>query len=347
MKAFVTGSTGLLGSNLVRLLLAQRHQVKALARSQEKAERVLGDTTAEIVVGDMQDVAAFAPEMAGCDILFHGAAYFREYYSAGDHWSILQQINVDAVVEILTAAEQQGVKKAIHVSSSGIIGMQGDLPGNESTPPSDIAYENLYFKSKILAEEAVQKFLQTHDLPVVLILPGWMMGPSDAAPTQSGQMILDLLHGEMPGLIEGGNTIADARDVAQAMINAVEYGQSGERYIVGGMFHTLAELGETITAVTHIPVTKRRIPYPVALAVAWFSETAARLRNTDTLMTVSGVRTLANPMKLNSSKAQSDLGITFRPLAETIADEVRWFAENGYVNSEVSLAETAVSATMP
>ena len=105
MKAFVTGSTGLLGNNLVRALLAQKHQVKALARSQRKAEQLLGDTAAEIVVGDMDDVAAFADELAGCDVLFHGAAFFREYFQPGDHWATLKRINVDTVIESFEAAE--------------------------------------------------------------------------------------------------------------------------------------------------------------------------------------------------------------------------------------------------
>lgn len=42
MKAFVTGSTGLLGTNLVRELVARGWEVKALARSAEKAEAELG-----------------------------------------------------------------------------------------------------------------------------------------------------------------------------------------------------------------------------------------------------------------------------------------------------------------
>ena len=49
MKTFVTGSTGLLGGNLVRELIATGHEVKALARSLEKADRMLGDTGATIV----------------------------------------------------------------------------------------------------------------------------------------------------------------------------------------------------------------------------------------------------------------------------------------------------------
>ena len=46
MKAFVTGSTGLLGNNLVRALLAEGHEVVGLTRSAEKFARMLGDTAA-------------------------------------------------------------------------------------------------------------------------------------------------------------------------------------------------------------------------------------------------------------------------------------------------------------
>lgn len=342
MKAFVTGATGLLGSNLVRLLLAQGHSVKALARSAEKANRILGDTAAEIVVGDMQDVAAFADEMVGCDVLFHCAAYFREYYNRGEHWPILQKINVDGVTQILEAAERAGVKKAIHVSSSGVIANSESHPGDESAPFNPLAKENLYFKSKILAEEAVQAFLKTHQMPVVLILPGWMMGPSDAAPTDAGQVVLDLLHGDLPGMIDGSNSMVDARDVAQGMINAVKQGKNGERYIVGGALHSLVDVGRTVHQLTGVRVPGWTIPYPLALAVAWASETMAKLRGTETVMTVSGIRTLHKGMRLNSQKAQRELGVTFRPLAETLADEIEWYAQNEYLKKPVNVSRTAV-----
>ena len=65
MKAFVTGSTGLLGSNLVKLLLDQGHEVMALARSPEKARAYLGESPRLTVLkGDMEDVAAFGRALA-------------------------------------------------------------------------------------------------------------------------------------------------------------------------------------------------------------------------------------------------------------------------------------------
>ena len=83
MRAFVTGSTGLLGNNLVRNLHQAGHEVWALARSKEKAQQTLGDVAARIVVGDIRKVAEFAPCLKGADVVFHTAAYFREYYGQG------------------------------------------------------------------------------------------------------------------------------------------------------------------------------------------------------------------------------------------------------------------------
>ena len=341
MKAFVTGSTGLLGSNLVRLLLAQGHEVKGLARSKEKAERVFQDTAVEIIIGDMEDVAAFAPAMAGCDVLFHCAAYFREYYRDGDHWPKLQKINVDGVREILTAAEAHGVQKAIHVSTAGVIHMKGD----ESAPSNSSVQQNLYFQSKVLAEEVVQEFIAKHEMPVTMILPGWMIGPGDAAPTDSGQLVLDLLHGELPGIIDGGMSTVDARDVAQAMIAAVENGRSGERYIVGGRLTPMETIAQMVADLTGAKAP-RKIPYAIVLAMAWASETKARLTNSETLLTVRGVRTIHASLTVDSDKAERELGANFRPLRETLLDEIGWFAANGYVKKSVDLADTAVAANL-
>jgi dihydroflavonol-4-reductase len=94
MQVFVTGGTGLLGNNLVRALRARGHEVKALVRSKKKADTLLAGTGAEIVVGDMREVSGFASALGGVDAVAHTAAYFREYYTPGDHGSSLEDINI-------------------------------------------------------------------------------------------------------------------------------------------------------------------------------------------------------------------------------------------------------------
>ena len=333
MKAFVTGSTGLLGNNLVRLLVEQGHQVKALVRSREKAAKLFSDLPIEYIVGDMENVEAFADEMNGCEVLFHTAAYFREYYQgSADHWTKLENINIKGSVKILEEAEKRGFSKSIYVSSSGTIGMKSDgSSGDENTPPSSFAAENLYFKSKVLADKAVAEFAQIHKMPVVQILPGWMFGIGDAAPTSSGQLVLDFLNGKLPGTFDGGTSTVDAKDVAQAMIDAVELGKSGEKYIVGGEFYLMEEIIGTVAEVSGLPKLKMKIPNFFILTIATFSEIFSSLTGKPPMIPKNGVKTLQAKLTVDSSKAKRELGAKFRPISETLANEVNWYRENGFV----------------
>jgi dihydroflavonol-4-reductase len=327
--AFVTGATGLLGSNLVRELVQQGYQVKALVRSLDKAQRILGDLPVTFVQGDLGDIPAFAPAMAGCDVLFHTAAYFREYYQPGDHWALLQRYNIDGTLQILEAAEAHGVKKAIYTSSSGVI---DKASGNESSGPNPTATHNLYFKSKVIAEERVKAFCQSHHLPVVMILPGWMLGPGDEAPTASGQLILDAVQGKLPGYFEGGTSTVDARDVATAMVAAVEHGQPGERYIVAGKYVSMQDMMQAIERVTGVKAPRRRFPKGLMLLVAALMENKARLTRKPSVMSVDGVKTMMDQHQVNSERAIRELKIQFRPLDESIRDEVLWFVQHQRLN---------------
>jgi dihydroflavonol-4-reductase len=335
MKAFVTGATGLLGTNLVRLLREQGHEVRALVRSRDKAEKAFAGLGVETVLGDMGEVPGFAGALSGCDVLFHTAAYFREYYQPGDHWPDLERINVRATVDLLTEAARRGVRTAVHTSSSGVVGPgPGGEPGDESTPPPREAQTNLYFKSKLVAEEAIRSWMPQHpELRVVLLLPGWMFGPEDAGPTGSGKLVLDFLAGKLPGIVDGGTCIVDARDVARAMIAAAERGQQGGRYIVAGQYHSLEEVMKTLESVSAVPAPTRHIPYAIIIAYAWFAELGARFTGRAPTVSLQGVRIMHAKHKLRSDKATRELGATFRPLVETLRDEVEWYRRRAPVPS--------------
>jgi dihydroflavonol-4-reductase len=329
MHAFVTGATGLLGTNLVRLLQSQGHRVRALVRSREKAAAAFAGLDVEVVQGDMEDVSAFAAALGGCDALFHTAAYFREYYQPGDHWPILERINIRGTVELLTEAARRGVKTAVDTSSSGVVGPDpNNEPGDESSPPAPETETNLYFKSKLLAQREVVLFARQHaEMRTMLVLPGWMYGPHDAAPTGSGKIVLDFLAGKLPGIINGGTCIVDARDVAQAMINMGERGENGGRYIVAGRYHTLEEVFKTLETVSGVPAPTRHIPRPIILAFAHFAELKSRFTGKAPTVSLQGVRLLQAKRQVRSDKAIRELGATFRPLAETLRDEVEWYRQ--------------------
>lgn len=328
MKVFVTGSTGLLGNNLVRLLMDRGFDVVGLVRSEEKAKRMFGETKAHFVKGDMRDVAGFAPAMEGCEALFHTAAYFREYYQPGDHAAALDEINIKGTIALMDEADRRGVRRFIHTSSSGTIGTKPDgSPGDEDTPPGPEQLANLYFRSKVDGDAKIRAWKGKKGMEVVEILPGWMWGPGDAAPTAAGRMAQDFLAGKIPGIVDGGTCMVDARDVASAMIAAMEKGRAGEKYIVAGSFHTLEEVLLGLGKASGVPAPKMRMPHPVVMMFAFLQETIGRLTGREVLVTREGVRAMHGKHRVTSAKAERELGVEFRALDNILRDVVRWYRD--------------------
>ena len=328
MKAFVTGCTGLLGNNLSRLLAGAGHEVVGLVRSAEKGSRLLGDARVRFVKGDMLAVPSFAPELEGCDVVFHTAAYFREYFQPGNHALALDEVNVKGTLSLLDAADSQGVRRFIHVSSAGVIGRKQDgSPGDEDTPPLPAQRADLYLRSKLDADGAVRAWRPKRGMEAIQILPGWMWGPGDAAPTSAGQLALDFLARRLPGILDGGSCVVDVRDVAAAMLTAAEKGKSPDRYIVGGRYHTIEEILSGLERVSGVRRPRLRVPIGLAMAYAWFVETYGRITGKPVLITREGLRIMRMKVEVSSEKAARELGVSFRPLEETLRDVVAWYRE--------------------
>jgi dihydroflavonol-4-reductase len=349
MRTFVTGSTGLLGSNLVRRLIEDGHEVLALARSKDKAARELGNTRAHIVIGDMNDVAGFADALSGVDVVFHTAAFFRDYFAPGDHSKIIERTNVDATMDLVRAAHARGVAKMIDTSSSGIIGLKADgSPGDEQTPAWPGAEKNLYLRSKRKVEPLLREFSREKGFFVASALPAWMWGPGDAGPTASGQLAFDALAHKLPPVIPpGGSSTADARDVADGMLRIAEAGRSGERYILSGRYVDLGEILKGLAALTAGKAPQMRIPFAGALAVAAFAETWSRITRKSSPITLEGIRLMNARLAVTAAKAERELGITFRPFEETLADTVAWTRTRLQENATASLQQREAGIALP
>src|SRR5436853_6472574 len=86
-RAFVTGGSGFLGRKLIATLVARGVEVKALSRS-EKSDAEVTKRGAIPVRGDLDDIAAMKTGMAGCDVVFHAAAYVDEHGKLADHMHV-------------------------------------------------------------------------------------------------------------------------------------------------------------------------------------------------------------------------------------------------------------------
>ncbi|HVK98748.1 MAG TPA: SDR family oxidoreductase [Dongiaceae bacterium] len=322
-SAFVTGSTGLLGNNLVRLLLEQGIRVKALARSAEKAKAQFEGLKVEIVVGDMNNVDGFRQHLNDVDVLFHTAAYFRDSYKGGKHWDELYQTNVIGTRKLLEAAKDAGIRRMVHTSSVAVLTGPKGSPIDE-TMDRRIEDADDYYRSKILSENTVREFLnQNPDMHITFVLPGWMFGPGDIGPTSSGQLVQDFLQRKLPGIPPGSFSVVDARDVAFAEIQAARVGRNGERYLAAGRYMDMRQLAEKLTETSGIKGPTRAIPYPVILTVALLSEVYALLTHKPILISLGSIRMLKQEegrTHFNPEKSRKELGLEFRPVEETLRD---------------------------
>lgn len=330
MRAFVTGATGLLGSAVVTHLLERGDDVVALARDRAKAEDILDTARLTVVEGDLDDIPAFADALDGADLLVHTAAYFREYDGSADDEGLLRRRNVDATVALLRAAHQRGVAVSVHTSSSGVLGAAPDGgPGDESATPAPIATRNRYFASKVAAEMAVDRLLATGDAHVVVVRPGFMLGPRDAGPTSGGRLILDAATGRLPGVPRAQINTVDARDVAAAILAAADKGRPGERFNVAGPRLALAEIAHTAADLVGAR-RARELPDRVLDLVALGSELWGRATGTPSqLVNRTTVATVRGNQPVSSVKAAGQLGFRPRPLVASVHDALAWYAGRG------------------
>lgn len=326
--AFVTGATGLLGNNLVRLLVEQGKTVKVVARNLDKAHQQFSHLPVEIIEGDMADVKPFAHALRGCDVLFHTAAFFRDNYKGGKHWDELCKTNIEGTKNLFSAAYAEGVRRAVHVSSIAVLAAPKDAlhPIVDETMNRSLVGADDYFRSKILAEEVIRDFVKVNsDMHVTFVLPVWIFGTGDLGPTQAGQLIDDYLAGKVAMLAPGTFSVVDARDVSEAMIRATEVGRHGERYLAAGKNMDMRELCATLAQVTGIPAPKRAVPYPLLYAFAGANELYRAVTGKQVMLSLNAVRILkqeAGKTCFSQKKLNEELGVFFRPVQETVADIV-------------------------
>jgi dihydroflavonol-4-reductase len=323
----VTGATGFVGAAVARALLAAGHRVRVLARPNGNRSNLTG-LDVEIVEGALEDAASLAAAVAGCRYLFHVAADYRLWVPDP---AAMFRANVEGSRNLMLAALAAGVERVVYTSSVATLGIVPGASADENTPSQAADMIGPYKLSKFEAELAVRQLIAERRLSAVIVNPSTPIGPGDVKPTPTGRLIVEAARGKMPGFVDTGLNVVHVDDVAAGHLAAAEYGQIGERYILGGENLSLAEI---LTAVAEI-VGRRppmlKIPYAVVLPVAAGAEMMARLTGREPFVTLDGARMSRKKMYFSSAKAISELGYAPRPARVAIEDAIAWFKANGYL----------------
>jgi dihydroflavonol-4-reductase len=324
--AFVTGASGFVGANLVRALLERGWRVRALVRGDAPS---LTGLDVERVPGDLF-VPGLADAMRGCDAVFHVAASYSLWRRdrAG-----LERANVEGTRNVLAAARAAGVPRTVHTSSVAAIGVRGDgRPADETyqSPPERLI--GAYKRSKYFGElEAQRAFAAGQD--VVIVNPTTPVGPWDAKPTPTGEIVVRFLNRRMPAYVDTGLNVVDVRDVAAGHVLAYERGRPGERYILGNENLTLRALLDRLSKLTGLPVPRVRLPHAVPLAYAALCELVLARFGIAPDVALDSVRMARQRMFYATEKAATELGVPRSPVDTALADAVAWFNGHGYTTA--------------
>jgi len=326
MKTLVTGATGFVGSAVVRQLLNAGYSVRTLVRAGSD-HRNLDALQVERVTGDLTDPASLQRAAAGCEVLYHIAADYRLWVRDPQ---AMDRANIDGTRNVLLAGAEAGCRRMVYTSSVATLGLRSDgTPADEQEPARLDDMHGPYKRSKFLAEREVERLVERRGLPVVIVNPSTPVGPRDLRPTPTGRIVLDAINGRMPAYVDTGLNIVHVDDVAAGHLLAMQHGQVGERYILGGENLYLRDILNRLAAMSGQPPPRLRLPHQLVLPMAWISEYWARLTNNDNpRLTVTGIRLARKLMFFSSERARRELGYAPRPADAALRDAMEWFRQH-------------------
>jgi dihydroflavonol-4-reductase len=331
MTVVVTGASGHLGPNLVSELIKRGEQVRVLVH---RSSAGLSGLDVEQVAGSVTDPPSLAAAFEGATRVYHLACVIS---LGGDPRRQVWEVNVDGTANVARACRESGVARLVHVSSINVFDQKPlDRPLDETRPQIvEATTRGTYNRSKAAAERVIRAAVEA-GLDAVIVNPTALIGPVDHGPSAVGQLLLDLAARKLPALLDGGFDFVDVRDVAAGTIAAGDRGQIGANYILGGAWHSMKQLAVLASAVTGVPAPRLVTPVWTARLSVPISMLIARLGNKEPAVTHEALDVLSSNRSVSSDKARRELDHAPRPLAESVRDGYRWFAEQAKLDPKVS-----------
>ncbi|MEQ8703049.1 MAG: NAD-dependent epimerase/dehydratase family protein [Phaeodactylibacter sp.] len=328
MRVLVTGADGMLGSNIVRVLLEQGYQVCALLLPNNAAPTLKG-LPIEKRFGNILDAGVIRSVVAGCEAVIHAAALTDVWPNRSP---LVRKVNLDGTCNIIEAALYHRVQRFIYIGSgSSFAPGSRHAPGDENSPFNGNQYGLDYIDSKYLAQRAVLRAVQERSLPALVLAPTFMLGPYDSKPG-AGKMILAIRSGKLPFYTPGGRNFVHVRDVAVAAVNALTKGRIGECYLAGNTNLTYPEAFAMIAEVTGTAAPRIKAPATLVKFAGLLGSAHAKLTNKPPVLSYAMARIGCNLQCFNCEKAVRELEMPQTPIRKAIRESFAWLRANGYTH---------------
>lgn len=324
-RYWVGGATGFLGSHLVKLLVAQGHEVVGVSRAGGSVGSL------EVRAVDVLDSEQVRQSAAGCEGAFLATGLVTRDRDAAEE---LHRLHVLGTRHALRGLKAAGITRTVVASTSGTIAVGKDpkhIFDERDDPPLELIAQWPYYRSKLFGEhEALEQNLLGFE--VVIVNPSLLLGPGDLRESSTGD-VRRFLDRSIPAIPSGGMAFVDARDAALGMRLAFERGRAGERYLLNAKNLTIAAFLQRLSRLTGVKAPLLRMPKQRELALQLnqaFSKAVRAIGGEPPVDEIS-VEMSQYFWYCDSLKAQEDLGWQPRDPGETLRDTVFDLVERGVV----------------
>jgi nucleoside-diphosphate-sugar epimerase len=286
---------------------------------------VRGIEVDDYAVGDMADAQAVRTALTGCDAALHAAATLyggKEIYAA----------NVQGARNVLGIGCELGIDPILFIST---VGAMFPPAGERFTVDDPIrGLETTYGRSKVEGERFARE-LQARGAPLVAIYPAGVFGPNDPGLGESTKGLRDGIRFGWP-ITAGGISIVDVRDFAEIIAAALEPGCGPRRFMAGGHFASWSELADLCDALTGRRALRLPIPASLLRGIGRLLDAAKMIVPFDYPITHEATEMMIRFVPCDSRATVEQLGVPFRPTAETLRDTIRWLYEAGEISAKIA-----------
>jgi dihydroflavonol-4-reductase len=328
----VTGATGLVGANLVRALIDDGCEVRALVRETSDRRALVG-LPVEEAVGDVLDPASLQAAARGCEVLYHAASIFSYWgHSAED----LHRTAVEGALHAIEAAHRAGVRRVVLTSSSVTLGSSlTTVARDEASPDEAGAALPEYYLSKIAQERTAFERARALGVELCAVCPGMVVGPHDYRLSPSNAIIAAYWEDPFGTTWPGGCNLVHAADVARGHVLVAERGAPGERYFLGSENWEWSLIHRTIAELSGLPAPRVHANHTASYLAAAAMELASGLTGKPPRNTRAQARAVGRFFWYRNDKARA-LGFAPRPARQALAETIAWLlVQSPHVSREL------------
>lgn len=315
-KVVVTGATGLLGTNVIIKLLKDGYSVIALVRKESK---YMGEENENLKWEEANLSSDLSQYLKNVDFVIHIAAETRMNLLTYNEYI---KVNYDWTVDLFNQAEKCEVKKFLFISSANTLGY-----GNKADPGSEVKKQKYPFTQSWYAQsklEAENYLLQkTNNTEVVILNPTFTIGAHDHKPS-SGKLIFWAWKKKLIFFPKGGKNFVHVEDVANGVVNALEKGKNGEKYLLANENLSYVDFFRIINRVTN----QRPIMIPIPnIFLSFLGKVGDKLRKMKIRTNLSTVNLKALQIHnyYSNYKSLEELDVQYQSVDNAVKDAIEYF----------------------